>query len=163
MTPTLFLDIDGVLHTQESLRAHGTHAFHRPCIERLNVIVERTRCVIVISSSWRCNKSVEWIAALMVEHGFAFPESVVDETPTWRDELRESGKVILSAYRSRGEEIAAYIEANAIPRESVVILDDDLDTAPLLDRSVHVLQGMYRGGLQDEHVDRVIELCGGGR
>lgn len=46
----LFLDVDGVLN---SYKTGGLYALKKPCLRRLQKIVEETGCKIVLSSTWR--------------------------------------------------------------------------------------------------------------
>ena len=56
---------------------------------------------------------------------------------------------------NRGEEIAAWIEANRDKVYSYVVLDDVDDYPPLpFERWVHVFNGWVAGGIQDEHIEQ---------
>ena len=49
----LFLDVDGVLNTVDSLRTHGWKHHPQEKLDLLNEIVAKTGCKIILSSSWR--------------------------------------------------------------------------------------------------------------
>ena len=52
----LFLDIDGVINRFKFYDDGGLdNTFDEDCIKRLAHIVEETKCVIVISSTWKCS------------------------------------------------------------------------------------------------------------
>jgi hypothetical protein len=146
----LFLDFDGVLnHTEHfaSLPPDRTAAdvdvdcesFDLACIARLNAIVDRTGCKVVISSTWRHEYTRSDLQGHLVRHGYA--GKVHGVTPVL------PGK-------PRGAEIAAWLsERPAI--EFFVILDDNSDMGPLRGRLV---QTSFATGLQDEHVEAVVRM-----
>jgi len=52
----LFLDIDGVINKFKFYKDGGLdNTLDEDCIKRLSNIVEKTGCVIVISSTWKCS------------------------------------------------------------------------------------------------------------
>lgn len=154
----LFLDIDGVLCTKETIEQLGKNSraskLECECVERMNVIVKQTECQIVISSSWRFNHTPLEIGLIMANCGFKYPQFVVGSTP-----LR-SHKANPDPYEERSLQIAEWMAERGIQREQVVILDDDTEMGKLQDRLVNVYHGFYNGGLLDKHVEQVVELLG---
>src|SRR5258706_13213658 len=82
---TLFLDIDGVLNSADYM-LHRKH-LPRPTrynidtltVPRLNEITSRTGARLVISSTWRLGKSVQWLADTLGIHGVT--GGGIDKTP----------------------------------------------------------------------------------
>ena len=157
----LFLDVDGVLNHREWLRVHGRQnvsteewrqARHRAhldpaCVARLERVITSTGCVLVLSSSWRYSLSTEEMEARLRERG-APSARVIGETP--KGLPRASG---LIAAPRRGEEIGAWLAQHSI--DSFAIVDDDEDIDPFMDRLVRT---SFESGLQDEHVNRLVEM-----
>ena len=121
--PVIFLDIDGVLVTRESMKEGGFRSPDRRCVERLNELIETTRAEIVISSSWRIGYSLDFIRGAFCARGFRHPASIIDRTP--QIHWRKNGNDLIVGSAARADEIRAWLAAN--PRETFVILDDDLD------------------------------------
>jgi hypothetical protein len=149
----LFLDFDGVLnHTAHFASISPTRSaiqvvsdmesFDLACIARLNTIVERTGCKVIVSSTWRHEYGRSDLQGHLVRHGYA--GKVHGVTP------------ILSG-QPRGAEIAAWLAAHP-PVDAFAILDDGSDMDPNRHRLV---QTSFATGLQDEHVERVIALLNG--
>lgn len=123
----IFLDIDGVLNSRESMTRNKDKG--RYCdlpdiehIKHLNKILEETNAKIVISSCWRHSYTVFGLATILYLCGMK-EDKVIDVTP----------RVRLS--RSRGEEIAQWLKDTHYDIEKIVILDDDRDMSKLM----HVL------------------------
>lgn len=144
----LFLDIDGVLNSHEYLYVQRTEAFRcedlaaqidPAAVERLNDIIARTGCEVVLSSVWRLNRGLMKTWRALLVHGFKY--RIIDSTPADCNGYR--GKQILS-WLTDHPEVAQY-----------AVVDDSDDMDGVRDRLV---QTTFRHGLQDEHVDRLVEL-----
>lgn len=149
MSPILFLDFDGVLNSHDFMFPGGVNA--RPgsdpdemldpaAVERLNQIVSRTGCDVVVSSAWRCGRSAADLEMLLAAVGYIY--SIRDVTP-----YHTSG--------IRGREIQAWISSNPPKPEAVCILDDDDDMAHL---KRFLVKTTFKRGLQDEHVERAVAM-----
>jgi len=121
---TLFVDIDGVLNTEDHLRRQkrqtGRTTNRDWCpiaMAHLKLVVEYYNGQIVVTSTWRYDHSLRQLKLLFEENGVP-GEYVIGVTPSLIYE--SSGKV------NRGDEIRQWIEehlyADDIPR--YVILDD---------------------------------------
>lgn len=147
----LFLDFDGVLNHSAHFAAlpperscseveYDDRSFDKACVDRVNVIMLRTGCHVVVSSSWRLDPkhgTPARLTRLLRRHGFA--SRVVSVTP---DHPRGC----------RGDEIQTWL--NRHPGvESFAILDDDADMAHLAHRLVRT---SFASGLTDEHVERTV-------
>lgn len=110
MSPLLFLDFDGVLHTADGQR------FAR--LPVLTDALEGMRCDIVVSSSWRHHMEIVEIAA----HLGALAARVIGVIPSvsFRPQGCESPRFI------RQVEVERWLDMHA-PEESVpfIVLDDD--------------------------------------
>lgn len=147
----IFLDIDGVLCTWESMKLPRipplpSHArFCQRSVANLNRITDVTRAVIVISSSWRCQSAPQSLSlgSHIAREGVS--ARIIGQTPRLRT--------------CRGYEIQAWLDDACYrdPIESLVILDDDSDMEHLNNRLVHVTNGMDTG-LLDHHVEATIKL-----
>ena len=163
----IFLDIDGVLNSEESCREHKTsRVFGKPHVEALNTIVKRTGAVLVVSSVWRLGKSVARLQCILNEQGVK--GTVLDHTCRilhWKDNPRApDGRSLETA--PRGEEIQKWLDDRAAlhPEEKVrfVILDDDRDMIHLIDRLVWT--GAEKGpqpGLRPRHIEPAVKLLKG--
>jgi HAD domain in Swiss Army Knife RNA repair proteins len=154
----IFLDFDGVLNSHswwDSLsEAEKTDVMGLDpvAVARLHHLVCATSARVVVSSTWRHGRSRTRLQTILADAGFG--GQVLGTTPEW---LRKSDGGIYCA-EERGQEIQAWLDA--APRyghdvESFVILDDNSDMAHLMDRLV---QTTTKDGLQDEHVERAIEM-----
>ena len=112
--PILFLDIDGVLVTQESTHINGAkRIFCKNAFGLLRQLAVKSACDIVISSTWRIGGSVAGFQATFEREGW--PDApVIGLTP-------------VCAGKSRGHEVALWLQLNKHFRTPYVILDDDTD------------------------------------
>jgi Swiss Army Knife RNA repair-like protein len=125
----IFLDIDGVLAPIREWDRYGD--LDRACIELLNEIVARSGADVVISSTYRHNRTVDELQAMLRAEGFA--GSVRDKIPS---DLRGA---------TRGEEIAAWLATHDVFH--YVIIDDHADMGELRTRLVltHPARGLQPG------------------
>lgn len=147
MIKIVFLDIDGVLNSHNyflsrpSPKDYDHSSMLDPvAMQRLNRLLKATDAVVVISSSWRNGHNVEQLDDLLRSRGFA--GRIIGMTATDSD------------VPTRGGEIQAWLSLHPTV-ESFVILDDDRDSENLSNRWV---QTTFMNGLQDNHVDKAIEL-----
>ena len=159
----VFLDFDGVLNSHAYIRTldekarKGVVGLERAAVERLNRLLDHTGAHIVVSSTWRHNRTPEQLAELLHEAGFVYRSKVIGRTPRW---LSKSPGGIYAA-DSRGHEIQAWLDGAddyGITVDAFVILDDDSDMAHLADRLVKT---SFDDGLQDQHVEEAIRLLNG--
>jgi len=131
----LFLDIDGVLNTQSGASHPGAREeFSQAAVLALSAILDETGCRIVISSSWR-EDLMDRIPVVFEKNGLGgYTDRIIGETPV----IREVDECI-----RRGEEIAAWLDANPRAWSRFVILDDD--TVAAEQRAFHVRTNMETG------------------
>jgi hypothetical protein len=137
----VFLDIDFVLNNERTLREHGTESVFDPAsVAALNVLLESSGALLVISSAWRVRRTLRQLADVLETAG-VLPGRVVGRTP-WRD-------------RERGLEIDEWLKGAPFPVASFVILDDMGDMAMHMD---HLVQTGSEKGLELSHAQAALEV-----
>lgn len=131
----LFLDIDGVLNSMDNARAlynlweldntiksrdtYGT-LFDERCVRWLTLIIKKTDCKIVISSTWRFS-GLQIMKDLWKDRNL--PGEIIDITPTTQNE--ELINLYAEPSADRGYEIQEWLDNNKY--DSYCIVDDDSD------------------------------------
>jgi hypothetical protein len=150
ITPTLFLDMDGVMLPGEWLaKRQAYHSLDPDCCMRLNDLLQEVKPELVISSTWRRFHTKPELEEHFRNYNINYPIS--DYTPVLDRKDPDSGiwKTV-----ERGEEIAEWLRLNFKDR-IVAILDDDADMGLLMP---YLVQTEFMTGLQDKHCQRVKEL-----
>lgn len=160
----IFLDIDGVLSTQNV----SFYCFDSSCVIRLNKILEQSKAKIVISSTWRKGRTIEQLKDLFLCQGdrhktinnpIIDPTLLIDKTPVLTDSQKEDLKLrknLDPELFGRGLEISAWIDLTKDNIESYLVLDDDIaDIAPHLHR--HIKTDCYLG-LQDHDIEPSLKI-----
>jgi hypothetical protein len=129
MPPVIFLDIDGVMNSGRNMHAQGGKAlpFDREAVRALEKILVETNARIVISSTWRINRTIDQLNQIFEQEGL--PDWIVDTTPLYVDEndkITTKSGVTLYRADARGKEICAYLEKNP-DAANYVVIDDDSD------------------------------------
>lgn len=103
----LFLDIDGVLCLPED----NYEKLNERAVQRLELIVMRTYCKIVVSSSWRCG-DLELTKKSLIEKGFTpfLANEIIGET------IRAYHQTIKGSHLAvcRGNEIKTWVDRNLV-------------------------------------------------
>ena len=133
----IFLDIDGVLAPIRQWDRYGD--LDPACIQVLNEIATRGGADVVVSSTWRYDKTVAELQEILQAAGFT--GRVVDKTP------------IGTLGAARREEIAAWLGEHAMG--GYVIIDDHVDMGGL--RS-HLVVTHPAHGLQPADAPRAIAM-----
>jgi len=130
----IFLDIDGVLNNSgwwEKLYAdqsQSPYLFDPQNVTSLNMILDQTGANIVISSAWRHGKKLNWLKKHLRKQGVR--GHVLGVTPDgWNIKSFPENWV-------RGHEIELWLKRHTDGKAVFVILDDDDDMGPLMDRLV---------------------------
>ena len=148
----LFLDVDGVLNSEESRIARsGKKMSHQesmmsahlsdPLVARLDTFLDKTNASVVVSSTWRLVYPLYQIMKIMCEHGFKHEANVVGATPY-------GGK-------ERGWEILSWMQEHCLTPDDVVIFDDCGDMVHLKSRLVQTDPNV---GLQDKDIEWALRL-----
>ena len=119
-------------------------------VERVNRILQATGAEVVVTSTWRINRTRTQLCDILAAHGFkGIVRGMTPRIPATKAGV-ENG--------TRGLEIQSWID-NApnfgVTVESFCILDDDSDMNHLMDR---LIKTSMVSGLLDEHVERAIEM-----
>lgn len=168
MKRLLFLDFDGVVMTAESYeRARGgtssdteTLASSRldpALVARVSTLCLGAEADIVLSTSWRGTGEDDRAALerALWSRGLDHRIAVVGQTP--HGEAQNTPGLWVPC--ARGAEIESWLNEHrpGWTRDRIVILDDDSDMEPLMDR--HVRAGGFRdGGLSQAEADRALAL-----
>lgn len=153
----IFLDIDGVLNNrlwiQELSRQPdpNPYLFDPKNVEALNHIIEMTEANIVISSAWRHGKKLNWLRKHLRKQGVK--GHVLGVTPDGWNNLKSFPDNWV-----RGHEIELWLQKNTDGRAVFVILDDDDDMGPLMDKLV---QTSMERGLTMAEAARAINILKG--
>jgi hypothetical protein len=157
----LFLDVDGVLNSWDWVARrvkdplwHQLRKEEREAMEgldpdamaRLNRIVDETKCLVVLSSTWRKDHSLTQLNRMFRLRGFK--HTLFGTTPSiWLDGDDRGRK-------QRGGEIHWWLsQLDTMPVFAIV--DDDSDMEPHMDRLVKT---HYQYGLTDEIADKLVQL-----
>jgi hypothetical protein len=145
----IFLDIDGVLVTSETLqRKNKTRHFCEKAVAQLNRILQETDAEIVLSSSWRIGASLSKLNSHFFDEGVAKP--IVDFTPNIMNKS-ESG---LYLGVERKEEIKSWL-ANHLEVSNFVVIDDDWDARI---ENHFVKTSIFQKGLTERLADKAIKI-----
>ena len=152
----IFLDFDGVLNSVASMIYNNrmkllglsytpTHEAFDPiaCSNLQYILEDLPEVQIVVSSTWRKYKTLAALQEIF-DTNHILSERMIGTTPE-------------AESRYRGDEIRAYLDAHPEVTEFVII-DDDSDMKPFMDRLIKV---DCRNGLTWTDAEKVIELFGG--
>lgn len=113
----IFLDIDGVLVTTRSLMDGNEYRFDKECVKNLLEILTVTGAKIVISSSWREDRTLNQLKLLFENNGLG--DNIIDITPIHGD------------HEIRGSEIKAFLDRSDLKIDKFVIIDDEEEMGEL--------------------------------
>lgn len=157
----IFLDVDGVLNSEDDLLIYREKNKITGCIlyaevedrplKLLKEIVDKTFAKIVVSSSWRigCERNgrqsifgrglYEKLEKRLKDYGM----EIYDITPS------------LGTGTQRGDEIREWLSQNET--ENFIILDDDSDMCEYVETK-HFIQTTYKRGLTEELKNKAIAV-----
>lgn len=140
----LFLDMDGVLNSEQSSHYFGSTKYHKKTFmngfdelcpiacSNLNYLLETSDDIrVVISSTWRRFHELSEFEEMMKDRIPAIVGKVVDKTPVFKPEH-------LSARVERGDEIYHWLEMNDALKNRFVVLDDDSDMDKVKTNFIHI-------------------------
>lgn len=149
----IFLDVDGVLNSQEDflslsheeLSEMPCEVFDRP-LKLLKQIIDKTGAKVVISSSWRMTlfSGTAVLYNKLINKLGEFNIKPISVTPMLSGENKQ-----------RGDEIRAWLENNSDVTH-FIILDDDSDMCEFTENNL--VQTTYEYGLREEHVKKAIKI-----
>lgn len=153
----IFLDIDGVLNSEEFLKSNESEAIDRANVRVLKNIIGKTGAVIVMSSAWRL-----WFDDnMMPKEGYSqclydifceFDIKLFGKTPDFSNEEIRFKKTFSHV---KAKEIIAWLSEHETIDKYVVL--DDLD---LRDEEVnaHLIRTNGQVGITEEDAKRVIYM-----
>lgn len=162
MIKVLFMDIDGVLNSEDWLRRRGAgepgrmadpeymaeRALDPVAVWLVSNIVARTGCKVVLSSTWRVD-GIGRVQKLLNRVGAKF--ELYDATP---DCAQQVGSLFIGA--ERGAEIQEWL-AKHPETERFAIVDDSDDIGPLKD---HLVRTSHDRGLTLRETSLLIKALG---
>ncbi len=147
-TPLLFLDFDGVLNSDayfgRNPDVRGNDVIDRRLVQRLNGFLDTSGCNVIISSTWRCNRTMSELRGILSERGLrpALVARIIDKTYD------------LST-ANRGKEISRFLNGKARGGTPFVIFDDDWDMEPV---ETHLVQTDPAVGLSRKDITRAHKI-----
>jgi len=166
MIKIIFLDIDGVLATPDSLKDNGDWGLVDRCQTELGKILDATGAKIVLTSSWRLH-TLDDTRAHMMREGFWFCDDIIGVTIRAYHYLDRLQKVHLSI--PRGVEIKQWIDTHIhsdngknFSRKKLgvnyqyCIIDDESDM--LLEHQHNFIQTNSESGLNWRDTIETIEI-----
>lgn len=141
----LFLDIDGVINKFKFYKNGGLDCtLDKDCIRRLSNVVEKTGCVIVISSTWKYSNH---LMDTLEEELFPFLPKGCVAGCTPNDPLRP--------YRE--EEIQKYLQQHPEIENYVIVDDYDFELKSFLGKG-HIVITDALEGLTEEDMNECIKI-----
>jgi len=152
----IFLDIDGVIVTRNTLRERyvdGLRGYCVPkeeCVQALNKLTDETNASIVLSSSWRFCGLLE-MRTIFSLWGISAP--LIDFTP---DLTRLPSETKSGLYEAvpRGREIQQWLDQQT-ETINFVIIDDCSDMEHLSNHFVHIDSKI---GFTENRIEQAIEI-----
>ncbi len=179
MEKIIFLDIDGVLNSEEWMvrrfketegqeihEQYPYYEFDKKLVGDLNYIIENTGAKVVVSSTWRLGRSVEELTEILETVGFK--GEIVGTTPHFGGVkgfgytiprgceiewwLKEHGKFQRINWSRQTQD--EYYEKAIV--KTYVILDDDSDM--LYNQREHYVRTSWKYGLSRDLADQAIRI-----
>ena len=158
----IFLDIDGVLNmygasARTFMKPYGQH-IEPHLVQRLNYIIENSRCNIVVSSAWRSD--MDDLKTQLEEQGFKYWGNVIGKTCKPKEKSEDipyprTRDAYL--YNDRGEQICKWLDDSEINVEKYVVVDDETsDILPYV-RIENIVQTDSNEGMLDKDAKLIIE------
>jgi hypothetical protein len=161
----IFLDIDGVLNSRQSIKRKFAHATFcggkeytdtpdKQLIKRINKIVKVTNAKIVITSTWRLSNSIFLLSRYL--HALGLKGDIIDATPYMP--MSDRGLEIEMWLISRRDKVGTPKPMSINLYENIdrfVIIDDDSDMGALADYLVKVDNDI---GVSNHNVKQAIKI-----
>lgn len=142
----IFLDIDGVLVTRNSIKYQYLNfpdetsiRFSKKAVKNLNKLIRLTGAKIVISSTWRLFHSLEELQKIFVEQ--SIKGEIISTTSIERAPVEED--------IPRGQKIADWLEQNPGVKQYVII-DDDVQADCIQFHPFNCVETSYKRGFSPE-------------
>jgi hypothetical protein len=151
----IFLDIDGVLATTMQFYSnpkkwnpvYNRYRFDEKCVKVFNQIIEKTNPIIILSSDWKEDFTLEKLNEIFAINGINC--NIADKTPNFWNIKYFDHKTQLEICRA--DEIKSYVVDHNITK---FIAIDDLDLSPwFLDNFIRTKvanEGIKQSGVKDK-------------
>lgn len=153
----IFLDIDGVLNSEEFLRNNQNEMIDRNNVNILKNVIDKTGAVVVMSSGWRL-----WFDDnMMPRDGYSqclydilleFDIKVFDKTPDFSTEEIRINKTFSKV---KAKEIIAWLSEHETVDKYVVLDDLNLNNEEV---NSHLVRTNAQVGITEDDAMRVIEM-----
>lgn len=142
----IFLDIDGVLVTRNSIKYQYLNfpdetniRFSKKAVKNLNKLIRLTGAKIVISSTWRLFHSLEKLQNIFEEQ--KIKGKIISTTSVEKATIEED--------IPRGQKIADWLEQNPKVKQYVII-DDDIQADCIQFHPFNCVETSYKRGFSPE-------------
>lgn len=142
----IFLDIDGVLVTRNSIKYQHLNfpddssiQFGKKAVKNLNKLIRLTEAKIVISSTWRLFHSLDKLQEIFITQGVK--GNIISTTSVERATIEED--------IPRGQKIADWLENNSTVKHYVII-DDDVQADCIQFHPYNCVETSYKRGFAPE-------------
>ena len=142
----IFLDIDGVLVTRNSIKYQYLNfpdetsiRFGKKAVKNLNKLIRLTKAKIVISSTWRLFHSLEKLQSIFEEQ--KIKGKIISTTSVEKATIEED--------IPRGQKIADWLEQH-LEVEQYVIIDDDVQADCIQFHPNNCVETSYKRGFASE-------------
>lgn len=142
----IFLDIDGVLVTRNSIKYQYLNfpdetniRFSKKAVKNLNKLIRLTGAKIVISSTWRLFHSLEKLQNIFEEQ--KIKGKIISTTSVEKATIEED--------IPRGQKIADWLEQNPEVKQYVII-DDDIQADCIQFHPFNCVETSYKRGFSPE-------------
>jgi hypothetical protein len=153
----IFLDIDGVLNSEEFLKNNQGEAIDRMNVSILKDIINKTGALIVMSSAWRL-----WFDDnMMPKEGYSqclhdilreFDIKIFGKTPDYSTEEIRTSRTFSHV---KAKEIIAWLNENQGVEKYVVIDDLDLKNEEI---NAHLVRTNGQVGITEKDAMRVVDM-----
>lgn len=156
-----FLDCDGVLNCGYSPRSFGRFVgCDDDKLERLKKIIDATGAKIVLSSTWRLDKSKDLI------HANGIYDYLIDNLQRYGLEIYDVTENLSRYNDRRGTEINTWLDKHDDVTDWVVLDDQWFYDFSYEEYDIprHLVETQFyaeNGGLQEEHVEQAIRILNG--
>lgn len=153
----IFLDIDGVLNSQEFLQKNKSESIDRRNVSVLKNVIDKTGAVIVMSSAWRLwfddnmmpkEGDSQYLYDILSEFGI----KIFAKTPDFSTEEIRAKKTFSHV---KAKEILAWLNENQSIDKYAVIDDLDLINEEV---NVHMVRTNGQVGITEDDANRVIDM-----
>ncbi|MEE9189201.1 MAG: HAD domain-containing protein [Candidatus Neomarinimicrobiota bacterium] len=154
----IFLDIDGVLLTRNSVKYQYLHhpedeniRFSHRAVKNLNYLIKKTGAKIVISSTWRLLHTIEELDKKFREQGIK--GDIISTTSIAKFSTEED--------TPRGQKISEWLALNP-GTQSYVIIDDDAKTDCIQFHPYNCVETSYKDGFaSEEKLKEALQILAG--